>query len=111
MTNEESIGSKIIKVFSNEEIIPQHFSVSNKRNYYYLPKHKLAIKIDEFGHMDIDKITNKKRQDILEKHLGCTLFRINPDAKQFDIFIELGKIRNYIEELNIRLTKESTKKS
>ena len=60
LTNEESIGSKIIKVFSNEEIIPQHFSVSNKRNYYYLPKHKLAIKIDEFGHMDIDKITNKK---------------------------------------------------
>ena len=43
----------------------------------------------------------KRRKN--KKKLGCKSIRINPDAKNYDIFVEIGKIQNHIIE--------STKKS
>ena len=78
-----------MKVSSADKIIEQYF-VLNKRNDFYLPKHKLAIEVDELGHFDKDEEDEIKRQEKLEKHPGCTFLRINPDKKDFDIFDKLG---------------------
>ena len=48
LTKEQSIGLKIMKVFSEEEIIEQYF-VLNERIDFYLGKPKLATEVAEFG--------------------------------------------------------------
>ena len=44
-----------------------------------------------------------EREEKIKKEIGCKFIRINPDAENYDIFIEIGKIQNRINE--------STKKS
>ena len=61
LTKEQSIGSKILKVFTDKEIIEQYF-ILNERIDFYLPKHKLAIEVDELGHLDRDEEDEIKRQ-------------------------------------------------
>ena len=48
LTKEQSIGLKIMKVFSEEEIIEQYF-VLNERIDFYLGKPKLATEVAELG--------------------------------------------------------------
>ena len=43
-----------VKAFSNERLLPQYSVLSNQINLFF-PKHKLAIEIDEKGHIDIDE--------------------------------------------------------
>ena len=64
LTKENSIGSKIMKVFSDEKIIGQYF-VWNERIDLYIPKHKLAIEVDELGHLARDEEGETKRQEKL----------------------------------------------
>ena len=106
MTQEQSILSKIVTLFSAEEIILQH-NVSSYRTDAYFPKHKLAIEVDEQGHNDRDIDYEIRRQKALEKELGCEFVRINPAKEGFNIFIEIGRIQNYIA-MSI---KSSTKKT
>ena len=106
MTQEQSILSKIVTLFSAEEIILQH-NVSSYRTDAYFPKHKLAIEVDEQGHNDRDIDYEIRRQKALEKELGCEFVRINPAKEGFNIFIEIGRILNYIA-MSI---KSSTKKT
>ena len=106
MTQEQSILSKIETLFSAEEIILQH-NVSSYRTDAYFPKHKLAIEVDEQGHNDRDIDYEIRRQKALEKELGCEFVRINPAKEGFNIFIEIGRIQNYIA-MSI---KSSTKKT
>ena len=47
----------------------------------------------------------------MKEELGCKFTRINPDKKDFDIFIENGKIHNHIIKSTRKSTKKSTKKS
>ena len=102
MCKEESVTIKIIKVFSNEKILLQH-SVLNYQIDLYFSEHKLAIEVDEKGHTDRDEKKENEREEKIKKELGCKFIRINPDAKNYDIFVEIGKIQNHIIE--------STKKS
>ena len=108
LTKEQSIGLKIIKAFPNEKIKEQFF-VLNEKIDFYSPRHKLAIEVDELGHLDRNEEDEMKGQKKLEEHLQCTFFRINPDGENFDIFIELGKIESYISESNKKLTEKLTK--
>ena len=55
-----------MKVFSDEEIMKQYF-VLNWRIDFYLPKHKLAIEVDELSHLDRDEDDEIKTQEKLEK--------------------------------------------
>ena len=48
LTKGQSIGLKIMKVFSEEEIIEQYF-VLNERIDFYLGKPKLATEVAELG--------------------------------------------------------------
>ena len=44
-----------------------------------------------------------EREEKIKKEIGYKFIRTNPDAENYDIFIEIGKIQNRINE--------STKKS
>ena len=61
MSREESVTIRIIKTFSNEKILPQHFVVSYQIDLHF-PKQKLAIEVDEKGHTDRDKKNNKIKE-------------------------------------------------
>ena len=91
MSKEESVTTKIIKTFSNEKILLQHFVLSYQIDLYF-PKHKLAIKVDEKGHTDRDERKENEREEKIKKELGSKFIIINPDAKNYDIFVEIGKI-------------------
>ena len=109
MTQEQSVLSKIKITFSAESIIFQR-SVLDYRIDAYFPKYKLAIEVDELGHNDSDIGFEIQRQKALEKELDCKFIRINPAKKKFDIFVEIGRIQNFIVGANKKLTEESTKK-
>ena len=51
MRKEQSIITKIIKVFASEEILLQHFVLNYKIDSCF-SKHRLAIEIDEKVHND-----------------------------------------------------------
>ena len=79
------------------------YSVLGYRIDLYFHKHKLAIEVDELVHSDRYLSNEIERQKTLEKELGCMFIRINPGAKNFNIFKEINKIHRHI--------KKSTKKS
>ena len=108
MTQEQSILTKIRSISPNETIIFK-YHVLNYRIDAYLPKHKLAIEIDELGH--VDRINDQERQLAIEKELDCKFIRINPDKERFNVFNEIGIIQIFIAETNKKLTQKSTKKS
>ena len=85
MRKEESVTIKILKVFPNEKIFLQH-SVLNQQIDLYFSEHKLAIEVDEKGHTD--------------KHDADAEMQINPDAENYDIFVEIDKIKDYIAKSN-----------
>ena len=104
MSREESVTIRIIKTFSNKRILPQHFVLSYQTDLHF-PKQKLAIEVDEKGHTDRDEKNNKmKEKKKQKKELGCKFVRINPDAENYDIFVEINKIQNYIIESTKKLT-------
>ena len=77
----------------------------------YFSKYKLAIEIDEQGHNNRDIDYEMERQKSIENEIGCEFIRINPAEENFNIFVKIGKIQNYITKSTKNLTEESTKKS
>ena len=63
-------------------------------------EHELAIEVDEKGHTDRDEKKENEREEKIKKELGCKFIRINPDAENYDIFVEIGKIQVYITKSN-----------
>ena len=100
MFKQESIGLRIRKAFPNEKIIEDFYVKEiDYMIYFYLPKRKLAIGVDELGHFDRDQITENKTQKELEEYLGCTFIRIHSDEKYFSAHDGLGKIQRFIDKL------------
>ena len=65
----------------------------------YFLERKLAIEVDEKGHTDRDeKRENETEKKNKKKKLGCKFDRINSDAENYDIFVEIGKMQNKIIE-------------
>ena len=52
----------------------------------------------ELGHNGRDIDYEIQRQKILEKELDCEFIRINPAKENFDIFVEIVRIQNFIVE-------------
>ena len=99
MSKEESVTIKIIKAFLNERILLQH-PVLNYQIDLYFSEHKLAIEINEKGHSDRDGEKENEREEKIKKERGCKFIRINPDAENYDIFVEIIKINDYIAQSN-----------
>ena len=61
-------------------------------------EHKLAIEVDEKEHPERPKTNEEEREENLKDQFGCKIIRINSDAEDYDIFVEIGKIHNHIIE-------------
>ena len=109
MTQEQPKLSKIVTVFAVQEIILQHNVLGYRIDTYFF-KYKLAIEADEQGHNDRDIDYEIERQKAIENELGCEFIRINAAKENLNIFLEIGKIKNYITKSTKKLTEESTKK-
>ena len=66
----------------------------------YFSEHELVVEVDEKGHINWNQNKENERQIKIEKRLNCKFQRINPDAENFDIFVEISKIQNYITKSN-----------
>ena len=69
-----------------------HNSVLSYQIDLYFPEHKLAIEVDEKGHIDIDLKKEVEREEAIKSKFGFECIRINPNKKEFDINFEIGKI-------------------
>ena len=49
-------------------------------------------------HTDRNQNEENERQIKIEERLNCKLHRINPDVEDFDIFLEISKIQNYVNQ-------------
>ena len=76
MSKEEPVTKKVIKGFSNEQILPQHSVLSYQIDLYF-PKHKLVIEVDGKGHIERDeKRKETERQTRLKKNLDVNLLEL-----------------------------------
>ena len=66
----------------------------------YCNKFLLSVEIDEKGHTDRDLIFEEKRQEALEKKLGCKFIRINTSNAEngYDLDYEVNGIKAFIDE-------------
>ena len=66
----------------------------------YFTEYFLAVEIDEQNHEGRELIFEKKRQEVLEKKLGCKFIRINTsDAERgYDTDYEVSKIQTFISK-------------
>ena len=103
LTKEQSVLNKITTVFARCEIYLQYSVL----DYRIDAKYALAIEIDELGHLDRDDEKEKIRENKIKQKLQCEFIRINPDKEGFNIFVELAKISNYIEDAIIKKFKNS----
>ena len=96
MTQEQSILSKIVLGYRTDAY-----------NFNY----KSAIEADEQGHNDRDIDYEIERKQAIDNELGCEFIKVNAAKEKFDIFVEIGKIQNYITKSTKKSTEESTTKS
>ena len=75
MTQEQSILSKIVTLFSAEEIILQ-YNLLGYRTDAYFSRYKLAIEVDEQEHNDRDIDYEIERQKSIEKNLIVNLLKL-----------------------------------
>lgn len=61
------------------------YCILNKRPDLYFSEHKLAIEIDEYGHVDRFFEQEQIRQKMVEGERGYKLIIINPGAADFNI--------------------------
>ena len=87
--------SKIVTLFAAGEVILQ-LNVLGYRIHVYFSKHKLAIEVDEQGHNNRDIDYEIQRQKAIKNVVGCEFIRINPTKENVKIFVDIGKIKNYI---------------
>ena len=87
------------------------YSVLSYRIDLYFHEYKLVIEVDELGHADRNVNNETERQGALERELNCVFIRINSDAEDFNIFLEINKIHRHINRLTKQQTEQQTKES
>ena len=78
----------------------------------YFTEYFLAIEIDEQNHKGRDLIFEKKRQEALEKKLGCKFIRINTSnaKKGYDTDYEVNKIQVFNSKFKEKKAKQKENK-
>ena len=87
-----------IEEFLTRLMIPFEFqkTVGGYRIDLYLPNHKLAIEIDEFGHKQRDPDLERQREQYIKRALRCRFLRINPDEENFKMACCLAELTRCI---------------
>ena len=75
---------------------------------FYFSKCLLAVEIDEKEHTDRDLIFEEKREEALEKKLGCKFSTINRSnaTNGYDLDYEVGDIEAFIDEFKSKKKKK-----
>lgn len=94
-TKEQKYLSIIEETFKHIQSIHQ-FTVYDYRVDLYFPTLKLAIECDENGHKHLGYKDELQRQNTIERALGCTFIRFNPDIKGFNIGTVINEIMTEI---------------
>ena len=76
VTKEESVLTKIMKIFSSEKILLQPSVFKAYKVDLYFPRHNLAIEGDEKEYKYSKK---NERGNNIKEYIGCKLIRFNPD--------------------------------
>ena len=84
----QTVLESIKDTFKGEDMQTQYTATGCRIDLYF-HKYKLAIEVDELGHND---------RNIAHEIL--VFIRINSDAENFNICIEIGKIKGCIAQLN-----------
>ena len=95
IAKEQSVLTRIMKVFSNEKIILQHHVLHYEIDLYF-PEYRLPVEIDEFNH--VDRIGDNEREEEIKEYLKCKFISINPDDYNYDKFVELDRVRDCIDK-------------
>ena len=106
---QQSLGLRLKKLFSSEEIMEEYFALHYKTDFTF-KKHMLAVEIDEKCHNERPANYERERQEDLEK-FSYYFIRINPDKSGFDNYEEFGRVSSYIAKSIKKQTEELTKKS
>ena len=75
----------------------------------YFTEYLLAVEIDEKKHVGRDLIFEEKRQEALEKKLGCKFIRINTSKEGYDADYEASRIQTFISKFRDRQLKKLNK--
>ena len=76
----------------------------------YFSEYLLAVEIDEKGHNRRDLIFEEKRQEALEKKLGCKFIRINTSKEGYNAGYEVSRIQTWISKFKDRQLNKLNKK-
>ena len=99
MVHEEtSIVEKIIKIFTNENIVLNK-KFNNKKKDVWFKNHNLIIEVDEGNHEHYDSDDEKERENMFKKP-NFKIFWCNPNDPNFDLFKFLGEINLHISKLH-----------
>ena len=76
----------------------------------YFSEYLLAVEIDEKVHNRRDLIFEEKRQEALEKKLGCKFIRINTSKEGYNADYEVSRIQTWISKFKDRQLNKLNKK-
>lgn len=95
-TKEQETMHTLVASFKNYDPKTQ-YKVGRYRVDLYLPSSRIAVECDEFGHKGYCDVEEGIRQDYIEKELGCTFVRFNPDTKDFNIGDVICEVLHFID--------------
>ena len=89
---EQTVLESIKDTFEGENIQTQYIVIGYRIDLYF-HEYKLARDVDELGHTDrnID-------YEIQRQRTWLRIYRISPDAEDFNIFKEINKIHRHIKQ-------------
>ncbi len=96
---EATVLEQIIDFLSEEKIeYKLQYSTGSYLIDMYLPKYKIAIEVDEMGHVNRDKVYEENRHNYIVDNLTNKILRINPDEQNF-------RMAKYLAKLGIMMAK------
>jgi very-short-patch-repair endonuclease len=90
-SKEQRTIGQIVRAFAHFRAV-QQYRVPPYALDLYFPDQRIAVECDEDGHRHNDPKAEIQRQRHIERALGCTFVRYNPDAPDFNIGDVINKI-------------------
>lgn len=96
LSKEQETISFIENCYKGITAVYKQYQVGGFKIDLYFESYKLAVECDEFNHSDRDSEYEEERQEYIEKELGCTFIRFNPDKENFSLSDVINKINKTI---------------
>jgi len=91
LTKEQRTIGQIVRAFAHLRAERQ-YRVPPYALDLYFPDQGIAVECDEYGHRRNDPESEMRRQRHIERALGCTFVRYNPDAPDFNVGDVINRI-------------------